>query len=51
MLEQKGVSVYGQNVSTLYLIQILRVSSKAGSRGEKRGFGSGDMLEKKWVSV
>jgi hypothetical protein len=49
--ETKGLSVYRQNVSSLYLIQVQRVSLKVGSGGEKMGVALHDVLETKGVSV
>jgi hypothetical protein len=44
---KKGVMLYGQKVSTLYLIQIQRVGLKVGSREEGWGGGSPRCIRKK----
>jgi hypothetical protein len=49
--ETKGVNVYGQNVSTLYLIQKLRVRLLGGIRVEKSDATFHDVSEKEEVSV
>jgi len=51
VIETKWVSVYSQNVSTLYPMQKQRVSTKAGNREEKSDTALHDVLETKWVSV
>jgi hypothetical protein len=51
VLEKKGVSVLRQDVSTLYLIEIQRISLNVGSRSEKKGAALHDVLGTKGVSV
>jgi len=50
VLETKWVSVYSQNVSTLYLVQKQRVSIKAGNPEEESDTALQDVIETKWAS-